>query len=182
MTLTGVTAAPRLTTERLALAPMSAQYFDEYAAMLADAEVTRFITGKPLSREEAYAGFLKLSGSWFVNGYGYWMVVERATGDAIGEVGFVDFKRAVAPSIEGEPEAGWVFARRAHGKGYASEAMRAAIAWGEPLFGARRMSCLIDPENEASLNVARKCGFVETARTTYKDEPTVMLHRPAPTG
>jgi RimJ/RimL family protein N-acetyltransferase len=35
------------------------------------------------------------------------------------------------PSLGSAPEAGWVMAPRAHGKGYATEAVRAALAWAD---------------------------------------------------
>jgi len=65
----------------------------------------------------------------------------------------------------------------AHGKGFATEAMRAALGWAEGRFGPERMVCIIDLENEASLKVAHKCGFREFARGMYKGAPLHMLER-----
>jgi RimJ/RimL family protein N-acetyltransferase len=75
------------------------------------------------------------------------------------------------------PEMGWVMAPHSHGKGYATEAARAAIAWGERHFGGRRTACIIAPENEPSLRVAEKCGFRELQHTTCKDKPTILFVR-----
>ena len=57
-------------------------------------------------------------------------------------------------------------------------------AAGHPLANTRRMptcrarfSAIIAPENEPSLKLARKFGFAEVARTTYKDHPTIVLYR-----
>ena len=102
---------------------------------------------------------------------------EKAGGLRVGETGFLDVHREIVPSLDGIPEAGWAFAKAAQGKGYATEAVRAVLAWGESHFGKTRFACIIAPENAASLNVAAKTGFREAARTTYKGEPTVVLYR-----
>ena len=48
--------------------------------MWSDAEVTRFIGGKPLSGEEVWARILRYAGHWSMLGYGYWLIEEKATG------------------------------------------------------------------------------------------------------
>ncbi|HXC53794.1 MAG TPA: GNAT family N-acetyltransferase [Rhizomicrobium sp.] len=166
-----------LETERLLIRPPRAEDFPAYAAMWADPDVTRFINGAPLSAEDAWAKFMRGFGHWQLAGYGFWAVIEKSTGLRVGETGFLDVHRDIAPSLDGIPEIGWAFAKAAQGKGYATEAVRAALAWGEQRFGKVRFACIIAPQNAPSLNVAAKTGFKEVARTTYKGEPTVMLYR-----
>lgn len=105
------------------------------------------------------------------------MVEEKTTGRYAGEVGFADFKREIEPSLKGMPEIGWVLASSMHGRGYGTEAVRAAIAWGDENFGTRPMACIADPENTASLRIAVKFGFREHRRTTYRGDPTIMFIR-----
>ncbi|MEI9996837.1 MAG: GNAT family N-acetyltransferase [Rhizomicrobium sp.] len=167
---------PVLETERLILRGHRAEDFPAYAAMWADPAVTRFIGGMPLTEEEAWAKFMRIFGHWALAGYGFWSVHETG-GPRVGEVGFLDARRDISPSMHGIPEVGWAFAKAAQGKGYATEAVRAALAWGEQCFGQTRFACIIAPQNAASLNVAAKTGFREVARTTYKGDPTVMLYR-----
>jgi RimJ/RimL family protein N-acetyltransferase len=81
------------------------------------------------------------------------------------------------PRIEGFPEVGWITNARAHGHGYASEAVAAALKWGDANLPFKRFTAIIHPDNAASLNVARKAGFVEYVRGIYKDEPIVCLER-----
>ncbi|HWG85795.1 MAG TPA: GNAT family N-acetyltransferase, partial [Deinococcales bacterium] len=75
-----------------------------------------------------------------------------------------------------------VLAPWAHGRGFATEAVRAALAWadrnvvGQP-GGPARVVCIISPGNAASLRVAAKCGFRETARGTYKGDEVLVLER-----
>jgi RimJ/RimL family protein N-acetyltransferase len=169
---------PILETQRLRLRGHRVDDFVHSAAMWADPGVARYIGGKPFTEEEAWRKFLQYVGHWALLGFGYWVVEERATGGFVGEVGFADYKRDVEP-LRGLPEIGWVFASQAHGKGYATEAVRAVVAWGDARFGSARTACIIAPENLASIRVAEKCGYHEFQRTTYKGNPTLMFVREA---
>jgi len=75
------------------------------------------------------------------------------------------------------PELGWALISRVHGKGYATEAVRAVVAWGEQHFGSARTVCIIRPENVASIRVAEKCGYRELQRTAYKGHATIIFAR-----
>ena len=145
--------------------------------MWADPRVTRHIGGKPLTEEESWTRFLRYAGHWSLLGFGYWMAEEKATGNFIGEIGFADYKRDLQPSLKGIPEIGWALVAQAHGRGYATEAVRAALAWGDAHFPSARTACIIDPENLPSIRVAVKCGYRELQLTTYKGQPTKMFVR-----
>lgn len=171
--------APVIETARTILRAHRLDDFDTYVAMWADPGVTRFIGGKPRTREESWMRFLRHAGLWSLLGYGFWAIEDKATGSFIGEAGFHDLKRDIEPSIEGVPEAGWALAPEAHGQGLASEVVRRVLAWGDEMFKGARTVCIIDPENTASLNVAAKCGYKELLRTTYHDAATILLERQA---
>jgi RimJ/RimL family protein N-acetyltransferase len=145
--------------------------------MWADPGVTRFIGGKPFSREDVWARMLRYSGHWAWMDFGHWVVEERATGRFVGEVGLAEFKRQIEPPFEGIPEIGWVLAPGMTGKGYATEAARAAATWGDARFRWGRTVCMIHPENVASLRVAAKCGYGEFQRTAYRGQPAILLAR-----
>ena len=168
---------PVVETERLRLRCHRVEDFADCAAMWADAGVTHFIGGKPLTREEAWARLLRAVGHWALLGFGLWAVEERASGAYVGDIGFATFQREIQPPLPDVPEIGWVLATRAQGKGYATEAVRAAVEWGDARFGGSRTVCLIHAENRASLRVAAKCGYREVDRTTYKEQPTIVLAR-----
>jgi RimJ/RimL family protein N-acetyltransferase len=171
---------PVLETARLTLSGHRVEDLDDSLAMWSDPEVTRFVGGKTFAREEVWARLLRYLGHWALSGYGFWQVRERATGRFVGEVGFADFKRDLALSFDGAPEAGWVLAPWSQGHGYATEAMVAALDWITAA-GHPRTVCMIDPPNLASLRVAAKCGYRELARTLYKRTEVVVLERGAPT-
>jgi RimJ/RimL family protein N-acetyltransferase len=168
---------PVFETERLRLRGHGLADFDAVAAMWADPRVVRHISGKPSSREESWARLLRYAGHWALLGYGFWMIEEKANDRFVGEGGFGDFKREFDPPFDA-PEQGWALTPSAHGKGYASEAVAAMLAWGEAHFARRDFVCMIAPENGPSLRVAAKAGYRETALTTYKGEPAIVLRRP----
>jgi RimJ/RimL family protein N-acetyltransferase len=172
-----IVEVPVLVTERLRLRGHRLSDFSRCAAMWADAGVARYIGGKPLTEEESWTKFLRYVGHWALLGFGYWAVEEKATGDFVGEIGFADYKRDLEPSLKGVPEIGWALASRVHGRGYATEAVRAAVAWGDAHFSPARTACIISPENVASVRVAVKCGYREFQLTTYKGHATMMFVR-----
>jgi RimJ/RimL family protein N-acetyltransferase len=170
-------AIPALETDRLTLRGHTLDDFSECVAMWADPEVTRYIGGRPSAEDEVWTRLHRYVGHWVLLGFGYWVVREKQTGRFVGEVGFADFKRAVEPSFGGAPEIGWVLSPWAHGKGFATEAVRAAIAWGDAHFGRVRTVCMISPENVPSIRVAEKCGYKEFARTIFKGDDTLLFER-----
>ena len=145
--------------------------------MWADPVVTRHIGGRPFSREEVWSKILRYAGLWALLGFGYWAIEEKASGRFAGEVGFADFKREIEPSFAGAPEIGWALAPWAHGRGFATEAVGAAVAWSDGHFASMQTVCLIDPDNAASIRVAEKCGYREFERTKYKNQPTILFRR-----
>ena len=115
-------------------------------------------------------------GLWSVFGYGPWTVERKADGLYLGQVGFQDFKRDMSPSIEGQPEMGWFFAVHAHGRGYASEAVAAVLAWADDVLAGQELVAIIDPANAASIRVAQKAGFIRTSKASYHGD-TVLIYR-----
>ncbi len=168
---------PTLETERLRLRPYVLSDFDDYAEMWADPDVVRFIGGKPFEREASWGRFVRQQGMWHYMGFGFFAIEEKATGHFVGEGGFHEVRRNITPAIEGTLEAGWALNSAGQGWGYATEAMAAAIGWAETAFAGRRMTALIDPDNQPSVRVAKKLGFAELARTTYADKPIVVFAR-----
>jgi len=79
--------------------------------------------------------------------------------------------------FEGVPEAGWVLARWAHGQGFGSEGLAAALAWLDHATEHRRSVCLIDPANVASIRVAEKAGFGGAQAVRFRDSQTLLLER-----
>ena len=168
---------PVLTTERLILRPYRAEDLDAIAGITGDPQVMRHVGGVALPREDSWRRMLCGPGMWAMVGYGYWMVERRSDGAAIGQLGFADFKRAMEPVIEGLPELGYMFAAAAHGQGYASEGVAAAIAWADATLDADQYVAIIDPGNDASIRVIEKAGFASREDASYKGEPILLFRR-----
>lgn len=167
--------SPVLETERLHLRRHRAADFEASCRLWGSAEVTRYIGGRPSTPEEVWSRILRYAGHWDLLGYGYFTVVEKQSGEMIGEFGLADFHRAIEPALT-VPEAGWVLQPDHHGKGFAAEALTAVLAWAD----AKKMTrtcCLIDPENAPSLRLAQRMGYVEEGTVSYHDKRSILLVR-----
>jgi len=170
-------SSSEIETERLILRRHVRGDFDESFALWSDATVTRFIGGKPFSREDVWTRLLRYVGHWAVMGYGYWTIREKHSGCFIGEIGFANYQREIDPPLGDTPEIGWALMPSAHRQGYATEAVRGALAWADAAWPGGETVCIIAPDNVASRKVAAKCGYVETAQTTYKGHATGVFRR-----
>lgn len=168
---------PFIETQRLRLRGHRPQDFAACCSLWSDPVVNRYTTIKPMLPEEVWAKMLRYRGLWAMLGYGYWVVEEKVSGEFAGELGFADFKREIQPSLEDMPESGWVFMPRVHGKGYATEALQAALAWGERHFGNRKTCCIIHVDNAVSIRLAEKCGYREWQRSVYKEHEVLLFTR-----
>lgn len=172
-----MTPIPILETDRLILRPYRAEDYETYAALWNDPEVLRFTLGALCSREQMWTRFLRHVGLWRYLGFGCFAIEEKDGGAYVGEAGFHDMRREIEPPLDGTLEAGWALMPSAHGKGYATEAMRAALGWAEAAHPGLRATCMIDPDHQGSRRVAEKLGFREFARTTYYGKPIVLFER-----
>lgn len=169
---------PTVETERLRLRGHTVADFEESCLMWGDPEVVRQIRPSPFTREEVWSRLLRHAGMWALAGYGTWVVEEKQSGRFVGEVGFLNYRRELQPAVETTiPEMGWVLARHAQGKGYATEAVRGALAWGDQHFGAGSSFCIITPENTVSIRVASKCGYRERGTVSYKGSSLLLFGR-----
>jgi RimJ/RimL family protein N-acetyltransferase len=173
-----LTAVPVLETARLIMRGYRADDYPAFLAMHQEPAFYRYLSPAPMPQEEVWKTMLRSAGHWALLGYGFWALEEKATGQFIGGVGYLHLKRDLDPPLGDAPEMGWVLAAGAHGKGYASEAVAAAIAWGDAYFHHARTVCIIHPENLASQRVAEKFGFREYARVPYHGKPIILLERP----
>lgn len=166
---------PVLETPRLRLRGHRADDHAALSAIWADPVVVRHIGGKPSTSPEAWMRLLRYPGLWNLLGYGYWAIEEKSTGRCIGDIGYADFKRDLTPSLDGLPEMGWVLASDTHGKGYATEALTAVMAWGQSHFGEHQAVCIIAPENAASIRLATKAGFQFSREAIYHGSPILVF-------
>jgi len=84
-------------------------------------------------------------------------LVRKDTGDVIGYCGFVFHGNGAAD----EPEIAFELVQAVHGRGYATEAARAVVAWADAA-GYRRLWATVRDWNAASRRVLARLGFDET--------------------
>ncbi|HSR34066.1 MAG TPA: GNAT family N-acetyltransferase [Anaerolineae bacterium] len=110
-------------TESLTISSFRKSDIPEYAAIVADSEVTKFLgAGSPHSYEQATAYILDCIGSEAEEGLARYAVIHKETGELIG---FCGFKKA-----SDYIDLGWRYARRVWGSGYATEAAVAVLDYG----------------------------------------------------
>jgi RimJ/RimL family protein N-acetyltransferase len=143
--------APQIRTERLILRPPVEEDFEEWAAFSADPLVMEHLGG-PQPRAVAWRMMAMHAGSWQLRGYGLFSVIEHSSGAWLGRAG------PWRPEGWPEPEIGWSLRRDAWGKGYATEAARAAMEWAFDVLGWVRVRHYITRENAASIAVAERLG------------------------
>jgi RimJ/RimL family protein N-acetyltransferase len=167
-----MTSVPILETTRLVLRGHTASDFEAVLALWSDPIVTAHITRRASTPEEAWSRLLRYRGHWTLLNFGYWAVIDRATGGLIGEMGLADYHRDLDPPLGDVPELGWVLAPGHHGKGYATEALMAILDWASHHLPGPEICCIIDPDNLASIRLAGRLGFEHKARLNYRGEPT----------
>ncbi|HEY0254984.1 MAG TPA: GNAT family N-acetyltransferase [Kofleriaceae bacterium] len=170
-------STPIVTTDRLVLRGHTLADFDAVCAIWGDPLVVKHIGGTPRTREDSWMRLQRQVGHWDLLGYGTWAIEERATGRYIGGAGIARYERNITELTVSDYEGGWVFASGVHGKGYATEAMTAALAWFDARFPGTPTECIIDTTNGGSINVARKLGYLEVGRATYHDDPVIVFRR-----
>jgi RimJ/RimL family protein N-acetyltransferase len=143
---------PRLETERLILRAFSPGDFETFASFMADADVTRYLTGHPMTRAEAWRSLAVSIGHWHLRGYGTWAVARKEDGAFMGRVGMIN--------PEGWPglEVGWTLGKPFWGKGYATEAATAALNFAFLTQSVDKIISCIHPENVPSQAVAKRIG------------------------
>ena len=177
MRFSALTSAPTLETERLVLRQFREDDLDPHAAMLSDPLVMHYFNGVTYGREDTFRRMLGGIGLWVLQGVGILAAERKSDGKMIGHVGLFDYHREMTPSIEGQPELGYMFASEVHGQGFAREAGEAMLAWADETVDAEQIVAIIAPDNMPSQNLARRLGFEQLPDGMYRDEVTTIWGR-----
>lgn len=140
-----------LDTARLILRQPRLADLDAWADFMADPRAAQHLGGVQ-PRPTVWRSLATMVGSWTMNGYAMFSVLEKHSGDWVGRVG------PWCP--EGWPgtEVGWGVHPRYWGRGYATEAAIAAIDWAFANLGWTEVIHAIAPDNVSSQAVARRLG------------------------
>ncbi|WP_339744196.1 GNAT family N-acetyltransferase [uncultured Maricaulis sp.] len=178
MSLPQAMTIPTLVTERLVLRGHTRHDFAGSLALWTDPGVIRFIGGRASSENEVWQRLLRYAGMWAMLGYGYWAITDRSDGRFLGEAGLADLKRELSPPLGEVPESGWALDPAVHGRGLASEAMRAVLDWADTRLDRPETCCIIDPVNTASIHLAGKLGYRPRHTGTLAGKELTVFYRP----
>ncbi|WP_372890604.1 GNAT family N-acetyltransferase [Rhodosalinus sp.] len=168
-----MTPIPTLTTPRLTLRAPEARDVPPFTAFYAS-DRARFVGG-PLDAEGAWRMLAMEIGHWQIRGYGRWMVEERESGATAGMVGLF------CPEGWPEPEIGWDLFEGFEGRGYATEAGRAAREYAYDVLGWDTAVSLVKPANTASAAVCRRLGATLDGTFAHQRHGEMQVWRhPAP--
>ena len=140
-------------TERLEIRLFEPTDLHALHAVYGDPEVTRWMPAYPTIEHTRRALDKHVAGG-HAGGAALWAVVERSSGELIGDAGFAPLD-GVGPEVE----LGYTLGRRWWGRGYATEAARACLAEAFGPLGLKRVVAVVRPENDASIHVLEKLGM-----------------------
>lgn len=177
-----------LHTDRLLLRGWRAEDREPFAEMNADPEVMRHFPAT-MTHAESDAFADRIESHFTERGFGLWAVQLLDTGAFAGFTG-LSVPRFHVAWMDDRPqhpvvEVGWRLRRQTWGHGYATEAARAAVAYG---FADLRLSEIVSftvLDNPRSLAVMQKLGMRRLAEYAHpvaggKPLPSVVYHLPAP--
>jgi RimJ/RimL family protein N-acetyltransferase len=171
---------PILETERLLLRPWRAADVAAYAQVIREPDVLRnWGDGLRYRAKRAAAGLLarvsdvearlalrSMERHWQRHGLGMWALEEKASGRLIGSAGFTVLEQWTADPAR--VEIGWLLARHAWGRGFASEAARAGLRCGFAEFGLPRVVSVALAANRRSVRVMARIGLDPVGRVRWK--------------
>lgn len=145
-----------LTTSRLRLRSWRPTDRDPFAAMNGDPEVMRFFD-RPLTRAESDAMVDRVEAAFEADGFGLWALERIEDGRFLGFTGLArqTFAAPFTPCVE----IGWRLDRQAWGRGYATEAARAALRFGFETVGLDEIVSFTTPRNVGSVRVMERIGM-----------------------
>jgi ribosomal-protein-alanine N-acetyltransferase len=165
---------PTISTTRLLLRPWRDDDLDAFAAMNADPRVMQFFP-KLLTRADSDAAIERHRRHFDRHGFGIWSVEAPGVAPFVGRVGLAAFEADVpfAPCIE----MGWRLAFEHWGKGYATEAARAAAGFAFDVLGLREVVSFTVPANTRSRAVMERLGMTHDPADDF-DHPDVPPGHP----
>ncbi|UGS36225.1 GNAT family N-acetyltransferase [Capillimicrobium parvum] len=158
-----------LRTPRLLLRRWRDEDREPFARMNADPEVMEHFVA-PLTRAESDALAGAIEAGFARDGFGLWVVDVVETGTFAGFTGLArpSFDAAFTPAVE----VGWRLAREAWGRGYATEAARAAAGYGFGAAGLEEIVSFTAVANARSRAVMERLGMTHDPRDDF-DHPLV---------
>lgn len=158
-------------TARLLFRRMTDDDIESMCQLLGDPDVMRHYP-HPKSRAEVQRWIDWTKNNYDEHGFGLWVIEERSTGDFVGDCGLT------MQTVDGEQvlEVGYHVLPKHQGKGFATEAARACVAYGLDALGTGEVTAIIVPENTASRRVAEHLGMTVAKTTHNADGDPILIY------
>jgi RimJ/RimL family protein N-acetyltransferase len=163
-----------LETPRLRLRAFREDERARFADLNADPDVGVWLGGV-LSREQSDAAFDRTCEHIAEHGFGLWAIERKADGVMIGQAGLDEVPGDLPPAPA--VEMSWRLFPDAWGRGYASEAAAAALAWGLANLKDARIVAFTTRTNRRSEGVMRRIGLVRSPSLDF-EHPRLALGHP----
>ncbi|MEM1330509.1 MAG: GNAT family N-acetyltransferase [Planctomycetota bacterium] len=168
-----VRAFEPIRTERLLLREPRLEDAAPLMAVFGDPEAMRYIgDGNVRTLEQIQESMAKRIALLEARGHTMWTVQHLSSGEVLGDCGIIPIAWK-GPEIE----LGYRFRPSAWGRGYATEASRAALTHFRSLGTGIDPIAVTDTRNDASGKVLQKIGFVFAGRTDAYYGETLHLYR-----
>lgn len=166
--------SPTLRTPRLILRPWRDEDLVPFAAINADPAVMEFFP-QTLDRRESEAAAGRIRDHFARQGFGLWAVEVPGAAEFIGFVGLSvpRFEAHFTPCVE----VGWRLARSQWGRGYATEAARAALDFGFRDLALDEIVSFTVPANRRSRAVMERIGMTHSPADDF-DHPALPEGHP----
>lgn len=158
-------------SERLIYRPYTMDDLDFYASLWADERVVRYIGfGLTKNRTESEYHLREWVLPRYRDGLGLYMLVHKSDGQPIGHAGLIP------QQVDGEEEIeiGYWLKPDYWGRGLAKEAAVFFKKYGFRTLHLRKLISLINPNNPASIFVARKNGMYYERTVDFHGHPTLV--------
>jgi RimJ/RimL family protein N-acetyltransferase len=117
---------------------------------------------------EIEAKHAKSMASFARDGFGFMMMIEKASGEMVGHAGVKRVDNPLAPNV-GDHEIGWLVREDRWRRGYAHETMRAVIDWAFGPVGAPHLVALTSEANAGSWRLMEKLGMERRPDLDFRD-------------
>jgi ribosomal-protein-alanine N-acetyltransferase len=155
-----------LRTDRLTLRQLVPDDAQAMFDLNADPEVRRFVPDAPQASVDAERRALEdYQAVYRDHGFARWATIETSSGEWLGWCG-------LRRQPDGEVDLGYRFRRATWGRGFATEAARASLAYGFDTLGLARIVAVVQAGNATSIRVLEKLGL-------RREQPTTFGHAPA---
>ncbi len=158
-----------ITTPRLLLRTEADSDEDIWNAHINTPNIRKYLGGVETS-ENIRAAFDRVQESQTQNGFSFWFLEERSSGELLGCCGLKLVNAEHAPKeIHGMVEIGWILREEVWGQGYAGEAARASLQYGFAQGAAEQIVALTSESNIPSWKMMESLGMVRHDAWEFHD-------------